>query len=478
MKKYTRNIFIVFALLTTTSYVYSVDGASAKQDSVKVSKTKRKFKVKKLERRGKSVIYRTVIDNSVPYVGATVLHNSSYKGDNTYVAIVDTGINSNHPLLSGKVALEACFTEHYSCPNKKNSQVGPGAAAPVHWHGSHVAGIAAGNMPGHVGVAPNTKIIAVNVFDKDLSAADSSIARALNWIHSISSQYNIAAVNLSLGTRRVYQASCDSVSPTITTAIHKLYDANVATVIAAGNAGSIGMSSPACTTKAVSVAASDLSGNITYFSNLSAATSFAAPGYQISSSGEGTVFRTASGTSMSAPHVTGIFALYRQIYPTDTISQALAKLTVISPLSNDPYSNIKIPLINVSTLQSAPVNPPPPTTPTTVPVTTTTEVTVVIPPPPSLPPYKPLLTKLYTPLPTSTFFYVTYQDTFVVKSEVLTYVLECNNNTKYYFLPNTFSSTTVLRINATPLFTSCIMYAQLKNGTNSASSSPVFLVKG
>ena len=474
------SLSLIFSLLFSFTDFSSVD-ASSKNDKDKssVKKVKRKYKSTSLKKRGSKIIYRKTLDKSVPYIGANVLHNTSYKGNGTVIVIIDSGIDTTHPMLSGKVVLQACFTDLRSCPNKTNQQIGDNAARPVDWHGNHVAGIAAGKSPLYIGVAPEASIIAINVFDKDLSSSDSSIARALNWVHSISTIYNIASVNMSLGTSRIYKSTCDNVSPNITQAIHKLYDVNIATVVAAGNSASLGMSNPACISKVISVAASTLTGNITSFSNISSFTTFAAPGQQILSSGSGFTMRRASGTSMAAPHVAGVFAIYKQMYPTHTLSQAINRITASSPLANDPYSPIKIPLINVASLSSVednytpPITSPPPTN-----TTTTTTLPLVIPTVPPMPAFKPLLTKIHSPNSNSNFFYVTYQDTFVDKSQVLEYVVECNDKSKYAFLPSYGSTTYVVRINSTPFFTNCFMYASLKTNQISAKSSPVFLTRG
>jgi len=466
---------IAYVLLFAFSFSFVYFSSSSSTVEAKANqKYKRTYKVTKLEKRKNRVVYRKVLQNSVPITGAPVMHKSSYTGAGTYVVIIDSGINSTHPMLSGKVALEACFTVSNSCPNRTNKQTGTGAAAPVDWHGSHVSAIAAGT----IGVAPAAKIIAVNVFDRDQSSDEISIVNALNWVLTLASKYNIASVNMSLGTSRVYQGYCDSISPKTTTAIHALYSKRIPVVIAAGNSYSLGMSNPACISKVISVGATNLNNYVTAFSNLSSTTTFVAPGLQIVSAAYGSDTRAASGTSMASPHVAGILALYRQAYPDHTIEKMIQRLVASSPLSFDPYSSLKIPAINVSTLLETPLDPPPTTVPvTTVPVVTTT-LPLVIPTNPPMPAFKPNLTKIRTNSVTSNFFYVMYNDSLVNKNIVIDYVLECSDGSIFKVPLNIYTSSNVYLVNSIPLFNSCIMYANLKDGTKSASSSLIMLKIG
>ena len=106
---------------------------------------------------------------SVPLIEGDLAHARGYDGAGTVVAILDTGVEASHPFLAGKVVEEACYT-HYSCPNGGSVQTGPGAGAPCPWenlgcyHGTHVAGIAAGSGTEFTGVAPGTDIMSVQVF--------------------------------------------------------------------------------------------------------------------------------------------------------------------------------------------------------------------------------------------------------------------------------------------------------------------------
>lgn len=293
--------------------------------------------------------------------------NLGHKGQDSYVVVIDTGIEKAHPFFQDRVVLEACFASR--CPNGTNQMIGSGAAVPVHWHGTHVAGIAAGYNNTFTGVAPLSKIIAINVFDSTGAAYDADIIKALNWVSSISNQYNIASVNMSLGGSTTFTQTCDNYIPDMTEAIKSLKDKNIATVISSGNSYAFGMSAPACISHAVSVAATYKNSNtITEFSNISTLTDLSAPGAYINSSKLLGSYGPASGTSMSAPFVTGAFSVYRSAFGIKSVDQVVSDFQKYGVTSKDSYTNIQIKKINFVQMFAETT----PTTTTTVPISTTT----------------------------------------------------------------------------------------------------------
>lgn len=269
------------------------------------------------------IVFHIDLQDAIPSIGANNSYELGYTGKGIYVAVIDTGIEVDHAFLADKVALEACFSSE--CPNGETEMYGPGSAKPVHWHGTHVAGIIAGSNGDFHGVAPDVKIIAINVFDKNLGAIDENTVKALAYVGSLTSTYNIAAVNMSLGGNQPFNEPCDTYLPSLTAEIHNLRTKNVATVISSGNNYSLGMSSPACISEAVSVAATYTSMNkATDFSNVSEFTTLSAPGYRINSSKTLGSYGMASGTSMAAPFVTGAFAVYRSKYGIQSVANVVA----------------------------------------------------------------------------------------------------------------------------------------------------------
>ena len=299
-------------------------------------------------------------------MGVQNVWNAGYSGVGQAVAILDSGVQRDHPFFTGRVVGEACFSTTSGsngtitiCPNGQSSQQGAGAAAPcanVCSHGTHVAGIAAGNGyfaggPNTAGVAINANIIAVQVFSgttsdgtyagiTGITAFDSDIISGLNFVYNNNASYHVAAVNMSLGNSTIRTATfCDSTNPTLKNTIDLLRGIGVATVIAAGNdSDPLTIEYPGCISSAVSVGASDNLDGIAYFSDANPNLSLLAPGYQVLSSVPGSSYDYKSGTSMATPQVTGAFAVLKSRLPNDSVDQILGVLRNTGKLITDTRS--------------------------------------------------------------------------------------------------------------------------------------------
>jgi subtilisin len=324
----------------------------------------------------KDEMHSPTLAESVPLIHADQVHAAGWTGQGWTVAILDTGVDKTHVFLDeGKVVSEACYSttdaRHFSlCPNGQSSQVGAGAGvncstqSDVCKHGTHVAGIAAGNAAGTTvpnlnGVAKGANIIAIQVFSRVddtavcgritpcIMALTSDIMRGLEHVFELRTSFQIAAVNLSLGGGK-FTSSCDAQSP-LTEVIQLLRAANIATVVASGNNGfTDGLSEPACISSAISVGNTTKNDIVNSSSNSASFLSLLAPGTNIVSSVPSSPgVESLTGTSMATPHVAGTFALLRQAKPSASVSELLAALQETGVPIRDPRNGITKPRIDV-----------------------------------------------------------------------------------------------------------------------------------
>ena len=113
-----------------------------------------------------------LLDQSSPLVQASEMWAAGYTGSGQVVAVLDTGVDKVHPFLSGKVVEEACYSGNSNCPNGLATQTGAGSGVHCTYavsgckHGTHVAGIAAGQGSTFSGVAKGANLMSVQVFSR------------------------------------------------------------------------------------------------------------------------------------------------------------------------------------------------------------------------------------------------------------------------------------------------------------------------
>ena len=279
---------------------------------------------------------------STPVTGAWA---SGFKGAGKTVAVLDTGVQTDHPFLMNGTAQktigEACFASAFgystTCPGgapmsvNEASKVGAGAPCPVDIvtqgqkecnHGTHVAGIAlGGDGTGNSGIAPEASLISVQVFSykyatNTITSNTGDIDDALQWLYNRRADFpGLTAVNLSLGDGRLYTGFCNASEASTYSKVQQLLDVGIVTVVAAGNESrTTGVSAPACLQNVVTVSAlasgsgADLRAN---YSNIGPQVNVFAPGTLTSSIPcDGTA--AMQGTSMATPAVSGSIAILRQ----------------------------------------------------------------------------------------------------------------------------------------------------------------------
>ena len=284
---------------------------------------------------------------------------TGYTGAGESVAVIDSGVQENHPFFTtdgsaGTARINPQFEACYSgggdqtatlCPNGQvrqdlddgsNDAAGAGVNCPLTLaadcaHGTHVAGIIAGNSMyqggvGYAGVAPLVNIIPIQVFSKNatqtgVAAYDSDVISGLNEVSYLTINEDnlyipavIASVDLSDSP---ISGNCDNVNSAMVSIVQKLTLESIAVVIPTGNDSSpTGIAYPACVSNVISVGAVDSNDNVASFSNYGPTVTILAPGVGISSSipytGNGAQFGTLDGTSMAAAQVAGALALVRQ----------------------------------------------------------------------------------------------------------------------------------------------------------------------
>lgn len=220
------------------------------------------------------------------------------------VAVVDTGIDYNHPDFGGRVAKGFDFINNDD------------DAMDDHYHGTHCAGsVGAGiNNGGVVGVAPNVSMLAVKVLSRSGSGSYAGVANGIIYAADQGSQI----ISMSLGG--------PAGSAVIEDAVKHAISKGSLVVAAMGNDNSERPSYPASAPGVMAVGATTSADKRSSFSNFGKHISVGAPGSDILSTMPGGKFRSLSGTSMACPHTAGLAGLVKSANPGFTAAQIQAHI--------------------------------------------------------------------------------------------------------------------------------------------------------
>lgn len=218
-----------------------------------------------------------------------VVDSGANAGGGVKIAVLDTGIDLDHPDLQANIKGGINTINPLKSPDDDNG------------HGTHVAGIIAAvdNQVGVLGVAPQAWLYAVKVLNKQGSGFVSDIIEGLQWAIS----EGVDVINMSFGTSSDVQSLHE--------AIAAAYNKGIVLVAAAGNSGP-GENTvlyPAKYPEVIAVSATDSSDTVASWSSRGPEVEVAAPGVNVFSTYKGGSYKTLSGTSMASPHVAGTAAL-------------------------------------------------------------------------------------------------------------------------------------------------------------------------
>ncbi|MBI2232533.1 MAG: S8 family peptidase [Candidatus Aenigmarchaeota archaeon] len=265
---------------------------------------------------------KILLDVSVPIINASTAWGTGYNGSGIRICVLDTGVDKTHPSLADRVVNEADFT-------------GGGNPQDIYGHGTHVAGIAAGNDAVFRGVAFGAGILNAKVCDDAGRCLDTDILRGVDWC--VDNGAHI--LTLSLGGREIPADGSDVLS----SYLDNIADKGKVVTVAAGNSGpsgedncrtidstgnSFSICSPGLAHKVITVGSTDTGKGSTTRDAVSGFSSrgptddsrikpdVLAPGNPIASANSRWEtqddFVQKSGTSMSTPHIAGIAALMLQ----------------------------------------------------------------------------------------------------------------------------------------------------------------------
>ena len=231
---------------------------------------------------------------------------ASTTADSVKVAVIDTGVDLDHPDLTGNIKGGVNTIQSWKNADDDNG------------HGSHVAGIIAAlnNTVGVVGMGPEIDLYAVKVLNRNGSGYVSDIIEGIDW----SINNNINVINMSLGTTSDVVSFHDAVTAA--------RNAGIVIVAAAGNSGpgNNTVIYPAKYPESIAVSATDSLDGQPSFSSRGPEVDLAGPGVSIYSTYKNGGYATLSGTSMATPHVAGAAALVLATHPGFTPSQVQSYL--------------------------------------------------------------------------------------------------------------------------------------------------------
>ncbi|MFI9780193.1 S8 family peptidase [Streptomyces sp. NPDC051956] len=317
----------ILDVIDAVSYKADKEKAASFWADVTSPKTRSGAPVKKLWLDAKA---KSTMAESTHQIGADAAWAAGYTGKGTKVAVLDTGIDAEHPDLKGKVVESKDFTGSASGADDRQG------------HGTHtastVAGTGAASDGKEKGVAPDAGLLIGKVLNDSGSGSTSGIIEGMQW--AVDSGADV--ISMSLGSTQLSDCS----DPMGAAAQELASGTEALFVIAAGNSGPTlnTVSAPGCAPDVLTVGAVDKNDDTANFSSRGPVygshtlkPEIAAPGVSIKAAAAGGTgvyaYTTMSGTSMATPHVAGAAALLKQEHP-DWSGQRIKQALVSSAKSD------------------------------------------------------------------------------------------------------------------------------------------------
>lgn len=278
---------------------------------------------------------------NLPMIGMEQSWTISEGSSDVIVAVVDTGIDMNHPEFAGKLVKGYNVLDGSNKPQDDNG------------HGTHVSGVIAAktnNADGIAGMSWNSKLMPIKAIGADGSGSAVDIAQGIYW----ATDNGAAVINLSVGN---YTSSA-----ALKEACRYAYSNNVVLVAASGNDASNQPSYPAAYDEVLAVAAVDHRKERAEFSNFGKYVDVSAPGVDIPSTYIYSDYASLSGTSMACPHVAALASLVRSIHPNmssgDVMNIIRQSSTDLGATGHDQLYGYGLINVKQALSQAQPTQPP------------------------------------------------------------------------------------------------------------------------
>lgn len=278
------------------------------------------------------------------------------------VAIIDTGIDLDHPELQAQLWVNPGETVN-GIDDDGNGYVddvlgydfvnGDQTPDDDNEHGSHVAGIVAAIRNNSIGVAgtANVKVMALKVLNFEGTGSYSAIAEAINY--AVDNGADV--INMSLGGggySAAVEAACQYAAAN-----------NVVVLAASGNESTSSISFPSSLPSCIAVGAVDINNNLADFSNYGYGIELVAPGVDIASTVPHSDYASFDGTSMASPYAAGVAALMRSAFPAMSAADVRAWLAGTAtdqgvPGYDTTFGYGCVDAYNAVTMAGSPVAPP------------------------------------------------------------------------------------------------------------------------